>query len=136
VTNVTQRRANLSKDRRGSTERQLSSPEKARLPAGLFSFHPTPGAATEPAGAAATHGRPVGSRERGRGIPDRGEPTVTELLIVSTMTSPEVAEYPDTGTVLAITGPTGRWAFGAGSAGAFTERVVEAMRAGDEHEAE
>jgi uncharacterized cupin superfamily protein len=63
-------------------------------------------------------------------------PGAARVLIVSTMTSPEVAEYPDTGTVLAIAGPTNRWAFGAGSAGPFAERVVEAMRAGEEHEAE
>jgi uncharacterized cupin superfamily protein len=51
------------------------------------------------------------------------------LLIVSTMNFPEVAEHPDTGTWLAITGPQSGKTFPAGSDVPFMESVVTAMQA-------
>ncbi len=62
-------------------------------------------------------------------------PEAARVLIVSTMNLPEIAEYPDTGTVLAVTEPARRWAFPAAAASSWAERVVEAMRAGDALEA-
>jgi uncharacterized cupin superfamily protein len=56
------------------------------------------------------------------------------VLIVSTMNFPELAEHPDTGTVLAMTGPGAGWAFPAEAAAPFMQRVVEAMLAGDDRD--
>ncbi|MEA2266430.1 MAG: hypothetical protein QOE27_2013 [Solirubrobacteraceae bacterium] len=58
-------------------------------------------------------------------------PGNVRVLIVSTMNFPEVAEHPDTGTVMAMRGLEGGWAFPAQAAEPFLQRVVEAMRAGD-----
>ncbi len=60
-------------------------------------------------------------------------PEPARVLIVSTMNLPEVAEYPDTGTVLTVTGPGARRAFPAAAAAPWAELVVEAMRAGGGH---
>ena len=61
-------------------------------------------------------------------------PGSVRLLMVSTMNFPEVAEHPDVGTVMAMTGPAGGWAFPPDAAVSFMERVVAAMEAGDRHE--
>ena len=50
------------------------------------------------------------------------------VLLVSTMNHPEIADYPDTGTTLAITGPGQGKAFPAGSEGSYRELVAEARR--------
>lgn len=50
-------------------------------------------------------------------------------LLVSTMRFPEVAEHPDTGTLLAMTAPAQGWAFPADAAGdyiALTRAAIEA----------
>jgi uncharacterized cupin superfamily protein len=60
-------------------------------------------------------------------------PEAARVLIVSTMRLPEIAEYPDTATVLAMTEPAAGWAFPVDAAAPYAERVVEAMRAGEEH---
>ncbi len=62
-------------------------------------------------------------------------PELARVLLVSTMRLPEVAEYPDTGTMLAMTEPAVGWAFPAAAKAPFAEQVVEAMRAGDEQAA-
>lgn len=50
-------------------------------------------------------------------------------LVVSTMRQPEVAEYPDTGAVLAMRGPGDGWAFPEGSAAEWVAVVAGALRA-------
>jgi uncharacterized cupin superfamily protein len=50
-------------------------------------------------------------------------------LFISTMRHPELAEYPDTGTVLAMKAPGDGWAFPAGSAGDYVTLLGEAVRA-------
>jgi uncharacterized cupin superfamily protein len=50
-------------------------------------------------------------------------------LVISTMRSPELAEYPDAGTILAMKGPGDGWAFPAGSAGDYVALVREALAA-------
>ncbi len=50
-------------------------------------------------------------------------------LLVSTMRFPDVAEQLDTGTVLAITGPGGGWAFPAGSDGDYVALTAAAIQA-------
>ncbi len=61
-------------------------------------------------------------------------PDTARVLIVSTKNIPEVAEHPDTGTVMAMTAPAAGWAFPGEAAIPFMQRVVEAMKAGDERE--
>jgi uncharacterized cupin superfamily protein len=56
------------------------------------------------------------------------------LLIVSTMNVPDIAEYPDTGTWLAMTGPAEGKAFPAGCELSVLESVMQAMQAATEHD--
>jgi uncharacterized cupin superfamily protein len=56
------------------------------------------------------------------------------VLIFSTMRLPEVAEYPDNGTWLAVTGPRDGKAFLAGADTPLMEAVVQGMPAAAEHE--
>lgn len=51
------------------------------------------------------------------------------VLIISTMSFPEVAEHPDTGTLLAMTGPDEGKSFPAGTDVPFIESVLKAMEA-------
>ena len=53
-------------------------------------------------------------------------------LVVSTMHFPDVAGQLDTGTVLAIKGPTDGWAFPADSAGDYMALTIEALQADPE----
>ena len=55
--------------------------------------------------------------------------TKARYLLVSTMRFPEVAEQPDTGTVVALTGPADGWAFPAGSAGDYMALTLAAVQA-------
>lgn len=57
------------------------------------------------------------------------------VLIVSTMSFPEIAEHGDTGTLLAMTGPAEGKAFASGSDEPFMELVVRALQAAPEHDA-
>ncbi len=50
-------------------------------------------------------------------------------LMVSTMRFPEVAEYPETGAILAMRGPGSGWAWPAGADHPRTELVREAVQA-------
>ena len=50
-------------------------------------------------------------------------------LLISTMRFPEVAEQVDTGTVLAMTGPGGGWAFPDGSDGDYLALTLAAIQA-------
>lgn len=50
-------------------------------------------------------------------------------LLISTMRFPDVAEQLDTGTVLAITGPGGGWAFPKGSEEDYMELTRQALEA-------
>jgi uncharacterized cupin superfamily protein len=50
-------------------------------------------------------------------------------LMLSTMRFPEVAEYHDTGTILAMKGPGDGWSFPAGSEGDYVALVREALAA-------
>jgi uncharacterized cupin superfamily protein len=50
-------------------------------------------------------------------------------LVVSTQRWPEVAEYPDTGTVLAMKGSGDGWAFAEGAAGDYVELLTAALEA-------
>jgi len=56
------------------------------------------------------------------------------VLVCSTMRFPELAEYPDTGTQLAMTGPGEGKTFPAGSDVPFLDSVMSAMKAGAERE--
>lgn len=56
------------------------------------------------------------------------------FVIFSTMRFPEVAEHPDTGALLAVTGPMEGKAFPAGTDVPFMETVVSAMEASDRHQ--
>jgi uncharacterized cupin superfamily protein len=56
------------------------------------------------------------------------------VLIVSTMSFPDIAEYPDSGTWLAVTGPRDGKSFPAGADIPLMEAVVQGMRAADEHD--
>jgi uncharacterized cupin superfamily protein len=56
------------------------------------------------------------------------------VLIVSTMHFPDVAEYPDDGTWLAVTGPRDGKAFPAGADIPLLEAVLRGMRAAAEHD--
>jgi uncharacterized cupin superfamily protein len=56
------------------------------------------------------------------------------MLIFSTMNLPEVAEYPDTGTWLAMTGPGEIKAFPAGADPPYMETLVRAMQAAAQRE--
>ncbi|WP_210491962.1 cupin domain-containing protein [Patulibacter sp. SYSU D01012] len=58
---------------------------------------------------------------------DADEPC--RYLVVGTTALPEVVEYPDTGTVLALTGPAAGHAWRAGSDVAYAEAVGEALAA-------
>ncbi|MGI8802954.1 MAG: cupin domain-containing protein [Solirubrobacteraceae bacterium] len=73
--------------------------------------------------------------ERGAHRVTNPGPAAARLLIVSTVNFPEVAEYPDTGTVMAMIEPEAGWAFPSDAAVPFKQRVVEAMQAGDERAA-
>ncbi len=53
-------------------------------------------------------------------------------LLISTMRFPEVAEQVDTGTVLAMTGPGGGWAFPDGSDGDYLALTLAAIQADPE----
>lgn len=50
-------------------------------------------------------------------------------LLISTMRFPEVAEQVDTGTVLAMTGPGGGWAFPEGTDGDYIALTLAAIQA-------
>lgn len=50
-------------------------------------------------------------------------------LMVSTQRNPEIAEYPDTGAVLAMRGPGDGWAFPEGSAADYLSVVRDALAA-------
>ncbi len=56
----------------------------------------------------------------------------TRLIIVSTMRFPEVAEHPDTGTALAMTGPGEGKSFPGGTDVPFMETVMWAMQVASE----
>lgn len=56
------------------------------------------------------------------------------VLILSTMRVPEIAEYPDTGTLLAMTGPAEGKTFPTGSDVPWGDAVMSAMHAGAERE--
>jgi uncharacterized cupin superfamily protein len=87
-----------------------------RTPAGTRRLEP--GAVVAfPRGAAGAHRLTNPSRETVR------------VLVVSTMNLPDVAEYPEAGTVMAMTGAGARWAFPAEAAEPFRQRVAEAMAA-------
>lgn len=60
---------------------------------------------------------------------DATEPA--RILIVSTRNLPEIARYPDTGAVLAMTGEAEGQVFPGGSDVALQDAVMEAMRAHD-----
>jgi uncharacterized cupin superfamily protein len=59
---------------------------------------------------------------------------LARVVIVSTMNLPEIAEYLDTGTWLAMTGPQEGKVFPAGSDVAVMESVERSMRAAAEHD--
>ena len=59
-------------------------------------------------------------------------PDPARVLILSTMRLPEVAEHPDTGTLLAMTGPQQGKTFAGGSDVPFMESVMRAMKAAEE----
>jgi uncharacterized cupin superfamily protein len=50
-------------------------------------------------------------------------------VLISTMRFPDVAEQLDTGTVLAITGPAGGWAFPKGSDDDYMKLTMQALEA-------
>ncbi|MBV9311103.1 MAG: cupin domain-containing protein, partial [Solirubrobacterales bacterium] len=50
-------------------------------------------------------------------------------LMISTMRFPEVAEQLDTGTILAIKGPSDGWAFPSGSSGDYVSLTLAALEA-------
>jgi uncharacterized cupin superfamily protein len=56
------------------------------------------------------------------------------VLIFSTMHFPDVAEHPDAGTVMAMTGPNEGKTFPRGSEQSFAELYMRAMDAAREHE--
>jgi uncharacterized cupin superfamily protein len=58
---------------------------------------------------------------------DASEPA--RVLIVSTMNYPEIAEYPTTGAVLAMTGPGEGHVFGGGAESPFMDLYLAAMEA-------
>lgn len=51
------------------------------------------------------------------------------LLFISEMNLPDIVNYPDTGTTLAITAPTARLAFPSGSDGPFADLIAAAFDA-------
>ncbi len=59
---------------------------------------------------------------------------VVRVLVFSTMHWPEIAEYPDTGAILTMTGPGEGQAFPADTAEPRAEAVTRAMDAAREHE--
>lgn len=63
-------------------------------------------------------------------------PAAARYLVVSTMRFPEVAEYPDTGAVLAMRGTGDGWAFPPGTAADYMEVVLGALRADSAESAE
>jgi uncharacterized cupin superfamily protein len=93
----------------------LRTPEGERVlePGAVVAFPRGPGGA---------HGLHNAGEERAR------------YLIVSTMHMPEVAEHPDTGTTLAMTGPGEGWTFPKGSDVPFMEAVARAVTAAAERE--
>lgn len=56
-------------------------------------------------------------------------PESARVLVCSTMDMPEIAEYPDTGTWLAMTGPAEGKVFPAGSDVTIAEAMQQAMEA-------
>ena len=99
----------------------LSGTPRLRTPDGIRELEP--GAVVAfPRGAAGAH----------RVFNRAGEPA--RVVIVSTMNFPELAEHVDTGTWLAVKGPTDGRAFPAGSDITFVESLVQAMRASAEHD--
>ncbi len=51
------------------------------------------------------------------------------IIMISTMRFPEIAEHPDTGTVLSMTGPMEGKSFPAGTDVSFMDTVMAAMQA-------
>jgi len=57
-----------------------------------------------------------------------------QVLFLSTMHFPEIAEYPDTGATLAMTGPAEGQVFPDQTDEPLAEAVTHAMRVADQHE--
>lgn len=60
--------------------------------------------------------------------------STARVLVFSTMRFPEIAEYLDTGTLLAMTGPAEGKTFPAGTDAPFLDSVLSAMKAGAERD--
>jgi uncharacterized cupin superfamily protein len=99
----------------------LSGTPELRTPDGVRALEPGTVVAF-PRGAAGAH----------RVFNTAGEPA--RVVIVSTMNLPEIAEYLDTGTWLAMTGPQEGKVFPAGSDVPVIESVERSMRAAVEHD--
>lgn len=94
----------------------LSGTPELRTPEGTRAL--PPGAIVAfPAGAAGAHRVRNASAEPCR------------YLMISTLRMPDVAEQLDTGTVLAMTGPAGGWAFPAGADEDYVRLTMEAIEA-------
>lgn len=63
-------------------------------------------------------------------------PEPARVLIFSTLRFPDIAEHPDTGTVMAMTDPTAGKTFPGASDAPFIELYMQAMNAARDHEAE
>ncbi len=94
----------------------LAGRPELRTPDGLRTLEP--GAVVAfPRGAAGAHR-----------VANRGDEPV-RVLIVSTMHHPELAEYPDTGATLTLTGPGEGKVFPAGGEIPYVEAIVRAAQA-------